>query len=45
MNKPDAPDDSPPFYRHRYYYVALKFVILAAGIALAVYVLGLMRGS
>ncbi len=35
-------DDSPPFQRHRYYYIALKFVILAAGLALAAYVFGRM---
>ena len=36
------PDDSPPFQRHRYYYIALKFVVIAAAIALAVYVFGLL---
>ena len=35
-------DDSPPFQRHRYYYIALKFVVIAAAIALAVYVFGLL---
>ena len=33
-------DDSPPFQRHRYYYIGLKFAVLTAGIALAVYVFG-----
>ena len=42
MSDPHQPDDSPPFQRHRYYYMALKFIILAAGIGLAVYVFGLM---
>ena len=36
------PDDSPPFQRHRYYYIGLKFAVIAAGIALAVYVFGLL---
>ena len=35
-------DDSPPFQRHRYYYIGLKFAVIAAGIALAVYVFGLL---
>ena len=34
-----------PFPRHRYYYVALKFVVLALGIAIAVYVFGLLWGA
>jgi hypothetical protein len=33
--KPDT-----PFPRHRYYYIALKLVVLGAAIALAVYVFG-----
>jgi hypothetical protein len=37
------PDDSPPFPRHRYYYIALKFIVLAVALALALYVLGLAR--
>ncbi|MBN8919809.1 MAG: hypothetical protein J0H62_03725 [Rhizobiales bacterium] len=45
MSEPDAPDDSPPFQRHRTYYVVLKYVILAAAVALAVYVFGLTRGA
>ena len=36
------PDDSPPFQRHRTYYIALKFAVIAAGIALAIYVFGLL---
>jgi hypothetical protein len=42
MTDPNRPNDNPPFQRHRYYYIALKFIILAAGIALAVYVYGMM---
>lgn len=36
------PDDSPPFQRHKYYYIGLKFVVIAAALALAVYVFGLL---
>jgi hypothetical protein len=43
MTDPNLPDDSPPFQRHKYYYIALKFVVLAIGIGLAIYVFGLMR--
>ncbi len=35
MSEPDT-----PFPRHRYYYIALKIVLLVAGVALAVYVYG-----
>ena len=35
--KPDT-----PFPRHRYYYIALKFVVLIIAIGVAVYVFGLM---
>jgi hypothetical protein len=32
--------DKPPFPRHRIYYTALKFAIMAAGLLLALYVFG-----
>jgi hypothetical protein len=32
--------DKPPFPRHRVYYTALKFAIMAAGLLLALYVFG-----
>ncbi len=38
------PDDTPPFPRHRTYYIALKFIVLAAATAIAVYVFGLASG-
>jgi hypothetical protein len=37
MKKPDT-----PFPRHWLYYIVLKFVVIAAAIALAVYVFGLL---
>jgi len=33
--------DKPPFPRHRTYYVALKYVVMAIGLLLALYVFGL----
>jgi hypothetical protein len=37
MSKPDT-----PFPRHWLYYIALKFVVLAAAILLALYVFGVI---
>ena len=37
MKRPDT-----PFPRHWLYYIVLKFVVLAAGIALALYLFGLI---
>ncbi len=34
------PKPDTPFPRHRYYYIALKFVVLAAAVVLAIYVFG-----
>jgi hypothetical protein len=34
--------DKPPFPRHRTYYVVLKYVVMALGALLAVYVFGLL---
>jgi hypothetical protein len=43
MNDPKPPiDDSPPFARHRTYYIVLKYVIIAAAVVLALYVFGLV---
>jgi len=37
MTTPDPSDPNirPPFWRHRYYYLALKIVVLLVGFALA----------
>jgi hypothetical protein len=43
MTSPPAPDDPdvrPPFWRHRYYYLALKIVVLACAVYFAARVLG-----
>jgi hypothetical protein len=32
---PPDPNARPPFWRHRYYYLALKLVVLAAAVYLA----------
>jgi hypothetical protein len=37
---PDDPDVRPPFWRHRYYYMALKIAVLIAGLAVALRILG-----
>jgi hypothetical protein len=34
--------DKPPFPRHRTYYVALKYVVMAVALLLALYVFGLV---
>ena len=39
----DDPNATPPFPRHRYYYIALKYLILAGALALAIYVFGVAR--
>jgi hypothetical protein len=37
---PRSSDVRPPFWRHRYYYLALKLGVLAAGAAVALHLLG-----
>jgi|GEM_PF-593482 len=37
--EPGDPEVRPPFWRHRYYYLALKLVVLAAGILVALRIL------
>jgi hypothetical protein len=37
---PGDPDVRPPFWRHRYYYLALKIGVLLAAVAAALHVLG-----
>ena len=37
MSKPDT-----PFPRHWLYYIIIKFAVLAAGVALALYVFGVI---
>jgi hypothetical protein len=37
---PGNPDLRPPFWRHRYYYLALKLAVLAAAAAIALRFLG-----
>jgi hypothetical protein len=34
------PNERPPFWRHRYYYMALKIGVLVAGIVVALRLLG-----
>jgi hypothetical protein len=34
------PSVRPPFWRHRYYYLALKIVVLIAGVLMALKVIG-----
>jgi hypothetical protein len=38
---PRDPEVRPPFWRHRYYYLALKIGVLAAGVVVALRLLGL----
>jgi hypothetical protein len=33
---PNSPDVRPPFWRHRYVYMVLKFAVLVAGVIIAV---------
>ena len=37
---PGDPDVRPPFWRHRYYYLALKIVVLLFGVVVALRLLG-----
>jgi hypothetical protein len=37
---PGDPDVRPPFWRHRYYYLALKIAVLVAGLVVALRLLG-----
>ena len=37
---PSDPNARPPFWKHRYYYLALKIIVLAAGILIAGRLLG-----
>jgi hypothetical protein len=34
------PSERPPFWRHRYYYLALKIGVLVAGVVVALRLLG-----
>ena len=34
------PGVRPPFWRHRYYYLALKLIVLIAGVLIALRVVG-----
>ena len=38
---PDSPELRPPFWRHRYYYLALKYIVLFLA---ALVVVRLLRG-
>jgi hypothetical protein len=42
---PSDPDVRPPFWRHRYYYLALKIIVLAAGILIALRLLSWFSAS
>ena len=46
-NAPDPSDSDvcPPFWRHRYYYLALKFIVLVAGILVALRLLSWFAAS
>jgi hypothetical protein len=37
---PSDPEVRPPFWRHRYYYLALKLAVLLAGVLVALRLLG-----
>ncbi len=41
-NAPDPDSKGPPFAKHRVYYIALKWVVIAAAVLLAVKLLGLI---
>jgi hypothetical protein len=44
MTDPKPTDDAgvrPPFWQHRYYYLALKIIVLIAGVLIALRVVGL----
>ena len=34
------PSVRPPFWRHRYYYLALKIIVLIAGVLIALKIIG-----
>jgi hypothetical protein len=38
--EPSDPEVRPPFWRHRYYYLALKIAVLLAGVLVALRLLG-----
>jgi hypothetical protein len=38
---PDSPEVRPPFWRHRYYYLVLKYAVLLLAV---LFVLRLLRG-
>ena len=40
MSMSNDPNVRPPFWRHRYYYLALKIIVLVAGIYFAGRLLG-----
>jgi hypothetical protein len=42
---PGNPDVRPPFWRHRYYYLALKIGVLILAAVLALRLLGLWSGA
>jgi hypothetical protein len=44
IGAPD-PNARPPFWKHRYYYLALKIVVLAVGILVAVRLLSWFTAS
>jgi hypothetical protein len=39
--EPSDPQVRPPFWKHRYYYLALKIIVLAAAAVIALRLLGL----
>lgn len=41
-NAPDPNSEGPPFARHRVYYIALKWIVIAAAVLLAIKLLGLI---
>jgi hypothetical protein len=40
MSAPNAPETDPPFRKHRYYYLALKIVVLLCAAYFALRVMG-----
>jgi hypothetical protein len=44
IGAPD-PNARPPFWKHRYYYLALKIIVLAAGILVAARLLSWFTAS
>ena len=45
MTNQSDPNARPPFWRHRYYYLALKIVVLVAALAIALRLLGFWFGA